>query len=93
MNPLPKESLRLKKEVEQKIRRLEKAKKEGTSLLGQTVYLGVLGLLLVLPVVGGAYLGQWLDELSEGYSIRWTLSLIVLGLGLGIINVYLFIRE
>jgi ATP synthase protein I len=38
-------------------------------------------------------LGQWLDELSEGYSIRWTLSLIVLGLGLGIINVYLFIRE
>jgi ATP synthase protein I len=47
----------------------------------------------VLPVVGGAYLGQWLDSLLAGYSIRWTVSLILLGVFLGAVNVYLFIRE
>ena len=48
---------------------------------------------LVLPVVAGAYLGRWLDSLLAGYSIRWTLSMIFLGVIIGAINVYLFIRE
>jgi ATP synthase protein I len=30
-----------------------------------------------------AYVGQWLDGLVPGYSMRWTLSLIVLGVGIG----------
>ncbi|HCU54125.1 MAG TPA: F0F1 ATP synthase subunit, partial [Gammaproteobacteria bacterium] len=47
----------------------------------------------VLPVIGGAYLGRWLDSLVAGYSIRWTVSLILLGVFLGAVNVYLFIRE
>jgi ATP synthase protein I len=53
----------------------------------------VLALLLVLPVVGGAYLGHWLDSLSAGYSVRWTVGLIVAGVGVGAVNVYLYIRE
>jgi ATP synthase protein I len=53
----------------------------------------VLGLLFVLPVIGGAYLGRWIDGLLEGYSVRWTLSMIFLGVVMGAINVYLFIRE
>jgi ATP synthase protein I len=28
-----------------------------------------------------------------GYSIRWTVSLILLGVFVGAVNVYLFIRE
>jgi ATP synthase protein I len=44
-------------------------------------------------VIGGAYLGQWLDSLAAGYSTRWTLSLILLGIFVGALNVYLFIRE
>jgi ATP synthase protein I len=47
----------------------------------------------VLPVVAGAYLGRWLDSLLAGYSIRWTLSMIFLGVIIGAVNVYLFIRE
>jgi len=50
-------------------------------------------LVFVLPVVGGAYLGNWLDSLVAGYSIRWTVSLILLGVFIGMINVYFLIRE
>jgi ATP synthase protein I len=49
--------------------------------------------MFVLPVVGGAYLGQWLDSLSTGYEVQWTVSLIVLGVVVGGINVYFFVRE
>jgi len=52
-----------------------------------------LGLLFVLPTVAGAYLGRWLDGMAEGYSLRWTLSFLFLGIVLGAVNVYLFIKE
>lgn len=83
----------LGKQVEQRVRRLLRAERERPTVLGQTVYLGTLGLLLVLPVVGGAYLGRWLDGMVSGYSIRWTISCIFLGLIIGGFNVYLLIRE
>jgi ATP synthase protein I len=38
-------------------------------------------------------LGRWIDEQSPGYSVRWTLNLILLGLAVGIFNVYLFFKE
>jgi ATP synthase protein I len=83
----------LRKRVEQQARRMKRAEEERPTLIAQTVYIGTLGLVFVLPVVAGAYLGHWLDGLAEGYSIRWTLSLILLGLIVGGVNVYLFIRE
>jgi len=83
----------LKKQVERQARRMKKAEHERDTLIGQTVYIGTLGLLFVLPVVGGAYLGQWVDSLAAGYSIRWTVSLILLGVIVGALNVYLFIKE
>lgn len=73
--------------------RMKKAEQERPTLLAQTVYVGTLGLLFVLPVVGGAYLGNWLDKLASGYSTRWTISLILTGVMLGIVNVYIFIRN
>lgn len=83
----------LKKKVERQARRMKKAERERPTLIGQTVYIGTLGLLFILPVVGGAYLGNWLDSLVTGYSIRWTISLIVVGVIVGSLNVYLYIRE
>lgn len=79
--------------VKQQTLRMKKAQRERTGLLAQTFYLGTLGLLLVLPPVAGAYLGNWLDDLSGGYSMHWTLSLIFLGVVIGAFNVYLFIRD
>ncbi len=83
----------LRKQVERQARRMKQAEHDRPTLIGQTVYVGTLGLLFVLPVVGGAYLGQWLDSLAGDYSMRWTLSLIMLGIFIGALNVYLFIRE
>jgi ATP synthase protein I len=84
---------RLSEAVEKQVRRQKKAEKQRSTLLGETVYVGTLGLLFVLPVVGGAYLGVWLDDMVEGYSVRWTISLILVGVFVGAVNVYLFVRE
>ena len=83
----------LRKQVERQARRMKKAEHDRPTLIGQTVYVGTLGLLFVLPVIGGAYLGHWLDNLAGDYSTRWTISLILLGIFVGALNVYLFIRE
>lgn len=83
----------LRKKVEHQARRMRQADRERPALLAQTVYVGTLGLLFVLPMVLGAYLGLWLDGLSEGYSLVWTLSLIVTGVVVGAVNVYLFVKR
>jgi ATP synthase protein I len=83
----------LRKQVEQQARRMQKADREKPTLFSQTIYIGTLGLLFVLPVIGGAYLGRWLDTLVEGYSVSWTISMILLGVFVGMLNVYFFIRE
>lgn len=83
----------LEKQAERQAQRMKKAESERPTLLGQTVYIGTLGLLFILPMIGGAYLGRWLDGLFTGYSIRWTMSLIFVGVMIGAINVYLFIKD
>jgi ATP synthase protein I len=83
----------LKEEVAKQIQRMKQAERDRPTLLRQTVYLGTLGLLFVVPVIVGAYVGRWLDGLSAGYSMRWTLSLIVLGVGVGAVSVYFNVKE
>ena len=83
---------RLRQNIEKQAQRMAQAEKDRPTLLAQTVFLGTLALLFVLPVVGGAYLGHWIDSQLAGYSYRWTVSLLVTGLGIGGMNVYLYIR-
>jgi ATP synthase protein I len=83
----------LKKQVERQARRMKKAEREQPDLIGQTIYMGTLGILFVLPVIVGVYLGHWLDSQAEGYSVGWTMSLMLVGIVTGALNVYLFIRE
>jgi ATP synthase protein I len=83
---------KLRRSIEQQAQRMARADRERPTLMAQTAFLGVLALLLVVPLVAGAYLGNWLDSLHAGYSVRWTVSLILVGLGVGIVNVYWFIR-
>jgi ATP synthase protein I len=87
------EQRQLDERVGRQIDRLKRAERERRGLLGQTVYLGTLGLLFVLPVIAGAYAGSWLDSRLAGYAVHWTLSMIFLGIVVGAVNVYLFIRE
>ena len=83
----------LDEKIERQATRMQKAERERHTLLGQTIFIGTLGLLLIVPIVGGAYLGLWLDSLMDGYAVRWTISLILLGVIVGAVNVYLFIQE
>lgn len=87
------ERRQLRKAVEREAGRLQRAERERSRLIAQTVYLGSLALMFVVPVVAGAYLGRWIDGMFAGYSIRFTVSLIVLGVAVGAVNVYLFVRE
>ncbi|QID18833.1 AtpZ/AtpI family protein [Nitrogeniibacter mangrovi] len=79
--------------VRQDCERLEAAERERRTVLGYTVFMGTIAGLFVVPVVAGAYLGRWLDGLAPGYSVRWTVSLILLGVFFGAVNVYRFIKE
>ncbi len=83
----------LKKRIDTQIERMKQAEKDRPNLLSQTVYIGTLGLVMVLPIVAGAYLGHWLDGLVAGYSMRWTLSLLFSGVVVGFFNVYFLIKN
>jgi ATP synthase protein I len=83
----------LRKKIDSQIKRIKKAEHDRPNLLSQTVYIGTLGLVMVLPVIGGVYLGRWLDDMLEGYSMRWTLSLLFTGLVVGIFNVYFLLKD
>ncbi|MCB1935167.1 MAG: AtpZ/AtpI family protein [Nitrosomonas sp.] len=72
---------------------MKKAEEERPTLLAQSIFMGTLSLLFVIPVIIGAYLGNWLDDQAEEYSIRWTIGLMFLGLVIGVVNVYLYVRE
>ncbi len=84
---------RLKASVHSQVGRIQKAERARRTLLANTVYLGTLGLIFVLPVIAGAYLGNWLDNRIKGYSFSWTVTMIVLGVFVGAMDVYLFVRE
>ncbi|HIA7952692.1 AtpZ/AtpI family protein [Legionella pneumophila] len=83
----------LEQQVKRNVRKINEAKKGKSTLLAQTIYLGTLGFVFVLPIIAGAYLGVWLDEKIKGYSISWTINLILLGVIIGAINVYLLIKD
>jgi ATP synthase protein I len=83
----------LRDELNIKAQRMLRAEADRPTLLAQTVFLGTLALLFIAPVIVGAYLGRWIDGLLPGYSYRWTLSLLILGIMAGGWNVYLFVRR
>jgi ATP synthase protein I len=83
---------RLRKNIEKQARRTEQAERI-VPPYSPDGFPGTLALLFVLPVVGGAYLGSWLDGLREGYSYRWTMSLLATGVFIGAMNVSLYIQR
>lgn len=84
---------KLIEETGRDVERLEQKEKMPANLVGVLFYGGMLGLLFAVPIVAGAYLGRWLDSLVTGYSVRWTLSLILLGIAIGGYNVYRFLKD
>jgi ATP synthase protein I len=93
MSPTDRNHHRLKQSVQSRVRRMKKAVADRPTVFAQTVYLGTLGLVFVLPVVAGAYLGRWLDDRLQGYSFSWTLTLILLGVFVGAVDAYLLLKD
>ncbi|MCB1616136.1 MAG: AtpZ/AtpI family protein [Pseudomonadales bacterium] len=81
---------KLASSLDEQIRRRVLRKKGGVVWLLLTG--GTVGLLFTVPIVGGAYLGRWIDLQQAAFSSRWTVSLIVLGIVLGGYNVYRFLQ-
>jgi len=84
---------KFKNSIKKAVNEIEEAEKNKKNILAQTAYLGTIGFIFILPVIIGAYLGVWLDNKLTGFSISWTMSLIIVGVFIGAVNVYLFIRE
>ncbi|MFC7333118.1 AtpZ/AtpI family protein [Rhodocista pekingensis] len=71
----------LSNDVRRRRDRRERWQREGERPLGRNLALvGSLGWAIVLPGVGGLFLGRWLDG---GVGAFWTISLLVGGLGAG----------
>ena len=49
--------------------------------------LSSLGWSMVLPIVGGAFLGHYIDTLAGG-GVEWTVSLLFVGVALSFYNLY-----
>ena len=53
---------------------------------------GMVGWSIALPTLLGAALGSWLDKRWPG-EVSWTLSLILIGLALGCLNAWYWIKQ
>jgi len=54
--------------------------------------MGLIGWSVVVPTVGGAALGIWLDTHHPG-AHGWTLALLVVGLALGCLNAWRWVAK
>ena len=75
------------------VQRLNRKNSRSITWVGMLFFGGTLGLLFVVPIVIGAYFGHWLDTLTAGYSVGWTVSMIVLGIVVGGYNVFWLLQK
>jgi len=62
-------------------------KKEPSKFWQLAMTMASLGWSLVLPIVGGALLGHYLDQLTD-QGVKWTVGLLFLGVALAFYNLY-----
>jgi ATP synthase protein I len=89
---MKKRQQQLKNRIDRQVQRMKQAEQDRPNLLSQTIYLGTLGLVMVLPIVAGAYLGHWLDSWATA-SINWMLCLLLTGVVIGFFNVYFLLKN
>lgn len=81
---------RFSEKVEKSAEKLAKARREKSRFWHYAQMLGVGGWLFVIPVVAGAYIGRYLDS-KLGGEISWTITFIILGIAVGVYNVWYFL--
>lgn len=81
---------RFSEKVEKSAEELMKARRERSRFWHYAQMLGVGGWLFVIPVVAGAYLGRYMDS-KLGGEISWTITFIIIGIAVGVYNVWYFL--
>jgi ATP synthase protein I len=61
--------------------------KEGSKFWQLAMTMASLGWSLVLPIIGGALLGHYLDQITD-QGVKWTIGLLFLGVALAFYNLY-----
>jgi hypothetical protein len=70
---------------------MQKAEHDRPNLLSKTIYIGTLELVIVLPVIAGAYLRSWLDGMMAAeYAYPPILNLDAAEFYTDLISHYLF---
>jgi len=73
-------------DIKKKIEEIEKKKEK--NIWYALSYIGSISIIFLLPVVAGAYIGWWLDGRYRVGKVSWTITGIILGVIIGIYNVY-----
>jgi ATP synthase protein I len=89
------EEKKFAKDIGKSAKELMEARKEKGTFWHYAYVLGVGGWLLALPIVGGAYLGKYLDKKIGAISgISWTITFIIIGVAAGFYNLwYTFMKR
>lgn len=53
---------------------------------------GLVGWAVAVPTVAGVFLGRWIDDRVDG-GVSWTLTLLLVGVALGCLNAWYWIRQ
>ena len=81
--PQPPEEDPLVREVRRRRERHDRWLREGDMSVGRRLaQIGVLGWIIIVPTLGGLFLGHWIDK-QFGTGIFWTGPLLIVGLAIG----------
>ncbi len=78
--------------IEKVASEIKRARKEKSGFLHYASLIGMGGWLLVLPIVAGAYLGNYLDKKTD-MGVSWSVTFIILGVAAGIFNIWYFLYK
>lgn len=82
-----------KRSVSDRARRMRASRSRGRRFWTGLGLVGALGWVVVIPMVGGLFLGRWLDEKLES-KLTFTLALLSAGLVVGVYTAWrFFLRE
>jgi ATP synthase protein I len=68
------------------------ARRRGDDVLFWLGMLGLIGWSVAIPTVAGVALGLWLERVAPA-PFSWVLTMLVVGLALGLLNAWMWVRR
>lgn len=79
--------------IRRRIERFRRSQREGEPSVGRQMgQIGVLGWIIVTPMLVGLFIGRWLDQ-QFGTGIFWSAPLLILGTVLGCWSAWRWMHE